>query len=510
VDAASLIQPGGNGVASRIDIGGEGERTDLYCGYLGSISPENALLQSLPELMVIHAEEGARGDWLESSLRFAAEELAAAPPQVVARLTELLFGEAVRRYIDALPHGQGGWLAGLRDPVVARTLGIIHSRYCEALDMNTLAREVGLSRSSLAERFTNLIGEPPMRYCARWRMRVAANMLRDGRQSSGNVGYEVGFNSDAAFTRAFKREYGEPPAVWRRRMAAAFAGAGAEAALLDVKSGERIAACTSADGARIGYSDIGEGFPLLQPAVWFHHVERDWDTAAWAHWMALAADGRRLIRSDLRGIGLSDPDPPRWTFEALVEDFEAVVEASGVDRFDLFGLSHGALVAIAYAARHPERVRKMLLYGGYAEGFGVRGDPDEIKRRNSLLRMGQIYRDGDREVFGRMLGALYWPGARGEVIDWLNERLVTIMGLNESLQLVFRNVDLRGELAAIRAETLVAHSRGDRIIPHCCSENLAAGITGARLILAESENHMLLADEPAWPDFARELRAFLA
>jgi pimeloyl-ACP methyl ester carboxylesterase len=212
----------------------------------------------------------------------------------------------------------------------------------------------------------------------------------------------------------------------------------------------------------------------------------------------------------LRGIGLSDPDPPRWTFEALVEDFEAVVEASGVERFDLLGLSHGALVALAYAARHPQRVRKLALYGGYAEGFGVRGDPDEIKRRNSLLRMGQIYRDGDREVFGRMLGALYWPGARGEVIDWLNERLVTIMGLNESLQLVFRNVDLRGGLGAIRAETLVAHSRGDRIIPHRCSENLAAGIAGARLFSAESENHMLLADEPAWPGLARELRAFLA
>jgi pimeloyl-ACP methyl ester carboxylesterase/AraC-like DNA-binding protein len=510
VDAASLIRPGESGGASRIEIAGDGEETQLYCGFLGSTSPENALLQSLPSVLLIRAEDGSRSDWMESSLRFAAEELAAAPPAVVARLTELLFGEAVRRYIEALPQGQGGWLAGLRDPVVARTLAIIHSRYCEALDMNGLAREVGLSRSALADRFTNLIGEPPMRYCARWRMRIAANLLRDGRQTTGNVGYEVGFNSEAAFTRAFKREYGEPPTVWRRRMAAAFAGAAAEAALVDTRSGERIAACTSADGARIGYSDLGEGFPLLQPAVWFHHVELDWDTSAWAHWMALAADRRRLVRSDLRGVGLSDPDPPRWTFDALVEDFEAVVEATEVDRFDLFGLSHGALVAIAYAARHPERVRKMLLYGGYAEGFGVRGDPDEIKRRNSLLRMGQIYRDGDRDVFGRMLGALYWPGARGEVIDWLNERLVTIMGLNESLQDVFRNVDLRSELGAIRAETLIAHSRGDRIIPHSCSEDLAARIPGARLVSTESGNHMLLADEPAWPGFARELRAFLA
>ncbi|GAO38183.1 putative AraC family transcriptional regulator [Sphingomonas changbaiensis NBRC 104936] len=509
VEAVDLIQPGHDGVAARIEIAGEGAETQLYCGFLGSTSPENALLQSLPSLLLIQADAGAGGDWLESSLRFAAEGLSTAPPGVIARLSELLFGEAVRRYIDALPQGQGGWLAGLRDPVVARTLGIIHSRYCEALDMSSLAREVGLSRSALADRFTALIGEPPMRYCARWRMRIAANMLRDGRQSSGNVGYEVGFNSEAAFTRAFKREYGEPPAVWRRRMAAAFAGAAAKAALPDARASERIAFCTSADGARIGYSEIGEGFPLLQPAVWFHHVELDWDTAAWAHWMAAVVQGHRLIRSDLRGVGLSDPQPPRWTFEALVEDFEAVVDASGVELFDLIGLSHGALVALAYAARHPERVRKMLLYGGYAAGFGVRGDQDEIKRRNTLLRMGQIYRDGDREVFGRMLGALYWPGARDQVIEWLNERLVTIMGLNESLQDVFRSVDIRDELGGITAETLVAHSRGDRIIPHACSEDVAARIAGARMISVDSQNHMPLADEPAWTGFARELRAFL-
>lgn len=510
VDAADLILPGENGVASRITIAGEGRETEFYCGYLGSTSPENALLQSLPSLMLIHAEEGARSDWLESSLRFAAEELASAPPEVIARLTELLFGEAIRRYIDGLPAGQGGWLAGLRDPVVARTLAIIHSRYAEALDMNMVAREVGLSKSALADRFTNLIGEPPMRYCARWRMRIAANMLRDGRQTSGNVAYEVGFNSEAAFTRAFKREYGEPPATWRRRMEAAFAGADKAAALPKAKSGERVASCISADGARIAWSDMGDGFPLIQPAVWFHHIEKDWNSAAWAHWMSEAVDGRRLIRSDLRGVGLSDAHPPRWTFEALVEDFEAVVAASGVERFDLFGLSHGALVALAYAARHPERVRKLVLYGGYAAGFAVRGDADEIKRRETLVDMGRIYRDGDRAVFGRMLGALYWPGARGEVIDWFNERLVTIMSLNESLQEVFRTVDLRGELGAVRARTLVGHSRGDRIIPHACSEALASGIEDARLISVESGNHMLLADDPGWPSFARELRRFLA
>jgi len=244
--------------------------------------------------------------------------------------------------------------------------------------------------------------------------------------------------------------------------------------------------------------------------VWFHQIEEDRASVAWDHWVSEALRGRRLIRTDLRGVGLSDPVPPRWTFDALLEDFTAVVDASGVDRFDLFGLSHGSLVALAYAARHPARVRRMLLYGGYAAGFEVRGDPEEIKRRTSLLEMGRIYRDGGREIFGRMLGALYWPDARGAMIDWFNDRLGRIMGLNESLQDVFRSLDLRGELGAITAETLVAHSRGDRIIPHACAEEMARLIPRARLVSCDSENHLLLVDEPAWQDFARVLQGFLA
>ncbi|UVO52448.1 alpha/beta hydrolase [Sphingomonas sp. SUN019] len=198
----------------------------------------------------------------------------------------------------------------------------------------------------------------------------------------------------------------------------------------------------------------------------------------------------------MRGVGRSDHEPPRWTFDALLKDFAAVVDQSGVDRFDILGLSHGALVAVAYAARQPDRVRKLVLYGGYAAGFEVRGDPEEIKRRKSLLNMGRIYRDGNREVFGRMLGALYWPGARDTMIDWFSQRLSTIMGLNESLQEVFRSLDLREELGWITAETLVAHSLGDRIIPHSCAEEMATPIPRAELMSLESGDHMLLAYEP--------------
>ena len=136
---------------------------------------------------------------------------------MVAKLAELFLTQAVREYVDHLPLGTSGWLRGLTDPAVTKALSIIHTRYAEELDVEGLAREAGVSRTVLGEKFAELIGEPPMRYCAQWRMRGAANMLRDGRQSASNVAYEVGFNSEAAFTRAFKREYGIPPATWRRQ-----------------------------------------------------------------------------------------------------------------------------------------------------------------------------------------------------------------------------------------------------------------------------------------------------
>lgn len=486
---------------------GEGARTRMYCGYLGSTSAEPALMQNLPSLMKVRMGDGARQAWTASSLQLAAGELQH-EPDTVARMTELLFGEAVRRYVEELPEGEGSWLAGLRDPAIGKALRLIHDRYAEPWDVNSLAREVGMSRSAFAERFTTLIGESPMRYFAKWRMKIAANMLRDGRKTSGVVAFDIGFGSEAAFVRAFRREYGEPPAAWRRRQIKAVPGTGPALASSDAP--EHIGSCVSADGTRIGYSVIGSGFPLVQPAIWFHHVQHDRASAAWEHWVAEAAHGRQLIRSDLRGIGLSDPSPTRWTFDALVEDFEAVVDALGVERFDILGLSHGSLVALAYAARCPERVRKLVLFGGYAAGFGVRGEAEEIRRRETLLEMGRIYRDGDRTVFGRMLGALYWPGARGEVIDWCHERLPAIMGLHESLQDVFRSIDLRDRLSSIRAETLVAHSRGDRIIPYGCSEEVAHGIPGAELHPVDSENHILLANEPGWGTLACRLRSFLS
>jgi transcriptional regulator GlxA family with amidase domain len=135
----------------------------------------------LPPILKLDGSDDAHGDWVETSMRLLNE--AAHSPELVARVAELFFAEAIRRYMDRLPRGERSWLAGLKEPAVAKALAIIHSRYAEELEVEELAREAGVSRSKLGELFAELIGEPPMRYCARWRMRVAANMLRDGKQN---------------------------------------------------------------------------------------------------------------------------------------------------------------------------------------------------------------------------------------------------------------------------------------------------------------------------------------
>ena len=197
-----------------VATGSDGPPTEVWCGFLGTAKDSaHPLLDALPPLLTLDIEAGQE-DWLDSSMRFLAEEKPS--QEVVARLAELFLTQAVREYLETLPAGARGWLKGLADPAVSRALAIIHARYSEELTVDGLAREAGVSRTVLGERFVELLGEPPMRYCAGWRMRMAANLLRDGKQNSANIAYAVGFNSEAAFNRAFKREFGVPPGAWSR------------------------------------------------------------------------------------------------------------------------------------------------------------------------------------------------------------------------------------------------------------------------------------------------------
>jgi AraC-like DNA-binding protein len=228
VPADDLIVPPGESALATIRYGGGGARTRIVCGFLAGELPDNPLFASLPRVFTLRAGQGKTRDWIESSFRFAAAELAAGRPgsdTALAKLSELLFVEAVRACIAALPPDRTGWLAGLRDPHVGRALALLHGRVAHAWTVDELARQVGLSRSALGERFAALLGEPPMRYLARWRMQLASLRLRESHASLAEIAAEVGYDSEAAFNRAFKRELGVPPATWRRRRVAAAGGA---------------------------------------------------------------------------------------------------------------------------------------------------------------------------------------------------------------------------------------------------------------------------------------------
>jgi AraC-like DNA-binding protein len=217
---SEVIRPSKYGGLYSVHHGGEGARTRIICGFLGCASAEgNPVVSTLPPLLKLNVEQGGAAEWIRSTFQYAAEEVASGRPgseTVLAKLSELLFVEAVRRYAEALPDGETGWLAGLREPFVARALARLHGDITRRWTVDDLGREVGLSRSALADRFIRLIGVPPMHYLASWRMQVATLKLRNTSASLAQVAEFVGYDSEAAFSRAFKKAFGAAPATWRR------------------------------------------------------------------------------------------------------------------------------------------------------------------------------------------------------------------------------------------------------------------------------------------------------
>lgn len=219
-----IIQSPIDGGLATIEHGGGGDKTRLVCGYLGSEGiVENPVLSALPAAIQLRLEDAGGAEWIRSTFQHAADEVAAGRPgseTVLEKLSELLFVEAVRRYLEELPENESGWLAGLKDPYVSQALALFHRDYARSWTVEDLGREVGLSRSALAERFTRLIGTAPMNYLFHWRMQIAAQQLRSTHAPLVQVAELVGYESEAAFSRAFKKEYGAPPATWRREQRA--------------------------------------------------------------------------------------------------------------------------------------------------------------------------------------------------------------------------------------------------------------------------------------------------
>ncbi len=223
----ALSLSGSEITTARLDGGGR-DRATIACGFLGlDATPFNPLLAALPRVLRVPGSALGPDSWVSSFLRAVVAESNQRRPggeAVLERMSEMLFVEVLRRHIDTLPPGQTGWLAGMRDPVVSRALALLHDRPVEPWTLEKLADAAGLSRSSLHERFAHLVGTPPMQYLTRWRMQLASGLLRDTSAKLVEISLAVGYESEAAFSRAFKREVGVSPGAWRRRAAPVAAG----------------------------------------------------------------------------------------------------------------------------------------------------------------------------------------------------------------------------------------------------------------------------------------------
>lgn len=220
IDAAAALPALLKQGLAMVKTGGGGSASRFICGFL-ACDPQlsQAFLGGLPRIIKLNIRDDPSGQWLENSLRFSVTEAAAAragADAMLAKLSEVVFVETVRRFVRDLPDGQIGWLAGARDPYVGKALTLIHRRHADRWTITGLAQEVGVSRSVLADRFRHLLGEPPMTYLTRWRLRLGAQRLRSSNHSVAQIAAEIGYESEAAFNRAFKREFALPPARYRQ------------------------------------------------------------------------------------------------------------------------------------------------------------------------------------------------------------------------------------------------------------------------------------------------------
>jgi class 3 adenylate cyclase/pimeloyl-ACP methyl ester carboxylesterase len=270
--------------------------------------------------------------------------------------------------------------------------------------------------------------------------------------------------------------------------------------------------CQTADGVQLAYARIGQGPPLVKTGHWMTHIEFDFESPIWRHLYRELSRDHSFFRYDARGNGLSDREVPDVTFERLVDDLEAVVDAAGIDRFALLGISQGCAVSIAYAVRHPERVSHLVLLGGFAVGWRKRARTEAEKEAgeamHTLMRVGW---GQENPAFRQMFTSQFIPGANKEQADWFNE----FQRISSSPADAARNLLANGEadvsslLSQVKVPTLVMHARHDARVPFESGRRMAAGIPGARFVPLESQNHVMLEGEPALTRFLEELRSFL-
>lgn len=265
------------------------------------------------------------------------------------------------------------------------------------------------------------------------------------------------------------------------------------------------------DGVRMAWAEAGAGPVLIKAANWLTHLEYDWESPVWQHWMRFFSENYRFVRHDERGCGMSDRKVGDLSLECWVEDLEAVVEAAAPEEpFALLGISQGAAICIAYALKYPERVSHLLLYGGYARGAYHRDDADNIRLYRAMIELVRLGWGSDNPTFRQIFTSRFVPGASDEQLEWFNE----LCRKTTSGEVAARLLEARAEvnvlplLGEVQTPTLVLHSRGDDVISIVEGHVLAAGIPNAEFVELDSKNHVLLENEPAWKRFCAEILDF--
>lgn len=268
----------------------------------------------------------------------------------------------------------------------------------------------------------------------------------------------------------------------------------------------------ASDGTRMAWADAGSGSPIVKAANWLTHLEYDWQSPVWRHWIRFFAERGRFVRYDERGCGMSEWQPGDLTVAQWADDLATVVDAAKIDEpVTLLGISQGAATCIQYAIRHPRRVGRLILYGGYARGPYKRGSVASQQTFRAMVDLAQVAWGSQNPTFRQVFTSRFIPGGSVEQLQWFNDLcLRTTTGEVFAHLLQARGVvDITPVLREVRVPTLVLHARNDEVVPVAEGRLLASEIAGAEFVELDSRNHVLLEDEPAWSHFCESVTAFL-
>jgi pimeloyl-ACP methyl ester carboxylesterase/DNA-binding CsgD family transcriptional regulator len=273
---------------------------------------------------------------------------------------------------------------------------------------------------------------------------------------------------------------------------------------------QQIRFCRSYDGTRIAFALTGNGAPLVRAPHWLTHLEYEWQSPIWRPWLTALSSGRTLVRMDERGCGLTDRGVDTISFEAFVRDLEAVVDAAGHERFALFGHSQGGAIAMEYAVRHPARVSQLVLLGAYARGR-LKRSPQTASESEAQLKLVEVGWGGDDPSYRQFFASQFMPGANLDQLRQMAELQRMSSSPTDAVRILraFYEIDVSASVPRISCPTLVLHARGDLRVPFEEGRAVAAMIPDARFVPLESDNHLLLEQEPAFARLFDELEGFL-